>query len=1186
MRQDNGTPAAPPVADSMARALEEYLAAAEAGTAPPREQLLARYPELAEDLDACLAALRFIGRAAEGPRSVVAQVTGAEPPELASGQLGDFRLIREAGRGGMGVVYEAEQISLRRRVALKVLPFAATMDPRHLQRFHNEARAAACLHHEHIVPVYSVGSERGVHYYAMQFIDGRTLAAVIRDLQHAKPATAAKRPAARQVSKPAVGAEPPTVPHVRSAGSTVDTPAQANLSTERLGLGKDSHRRVAELGVQAALALEHAHERGIVHRDIKPGNLLLDERGSVWVTDFGLAQLQHGEGNLTLTGDLLGTLRYMSPEQALARRVPIDHRTDVYSLGATLYELLTLRPAFGGSDRQELLRQVAFEEPVAPRRLDRGIPAELETIVLKAMEKNPADRYQTAQELADDLSRFLDDHPIRARPASVARRLRKWGRRHPAWVAAVAAALTAAVVVLSAGLGWVARDRATRRQVAEQAVAAAWEESLSWQRQRRLPESLSAAQRAAELAAWGEVEEDRRRQVDARVADLKLLERLENVRLEYALTGQFDNALADRLFRAAFQEAALDVDALPAPEAGNGIRSTTVAAELAAALDHWAYVRRPVRSRDDPGWRHLLQVARVADPDPWRVRVRDELERQDPAALRKLAASEKVFGLLPATLTCLVHALRNTGAITESLALAQEMQRRHSGDFWANEDLGLMLKSWEPPDLEGAIRFCTAAVAIRPQSSGAHNNLGVALKARGKVEEAIACYRKAIALDPKFAGGHNNLGTVLQEKGQMDEAIASHKQALALDPKLAMAHTNLGVALYRKGKVDEAIACYHKAIALDPKYAHAHSNLGSALYSKGKVDEAIACHKQAIALDPKYAMAHNNLGAALRDKGKVDEAIACYHKAIALDPKYAIAHFNLGNALYHRGDLEGAIAQYRKAIRLKKDHADAHSNLGTALIMRGDVDEAIIAYRQAIQLRPDFVEGLFNLGFLLRDKGQFAEALIYLRRAHELRSTMARWPYPSAQWVKECERFLELEPHLPAILSGKAVPAHPGETAEYARLCHKKHRFVSAARLYRQAITANPGLATADNGFRYDAACAAIQAGSGAGEEAARLNDADRATLRKQALDWLRTDLQAWRDLLDREPARSAQVVARKMQHWQRDPDFNSVRRPDALARLPEAERVEWSKLWTDVAATLRRAAGRPPQPRDGDGKP
>ncbi|HKB35005.1 MAG TPA: serine/threonine-protein kinase, partial [Gemmataceae bacterium] len=200
-------------------------------------------------------------------------------------------------------------------------------------------------------------------------------------------------------------------------------------------------RAVARLGVQAAEALDYAHQLGVVHRDIKPGNLMLDGRGDVWVTDFGLAQLQQGEASLTLTGDLVGTPRYMSPEQALAKRVVIDHRTDVYSLGVTLYELLTLQPAFPGNDRQELLRQVAFEEPPLPRKASRAIPQELETIVLKAMEKNPAERYATAQELADDLRRFLEDQPVRARRPTPLQRAVKWGRRHPSLVGATGAVL-------------------------------------------------------------------------------------------------------------------------------------------------------------------------------------------------------------------------------------------------------------------------------------------------------------------------------------------------------------------------------------------------------------------------------------------------------------------------------------------------------------------------------------------------------------------------------------------------------------------------------------------------------------------------------------------------------------------------------------------------------------------------
>jgi serine/threonine protein kinase/Tfp pilus assembly protein PilF len=433
----------------LAEAVAEITDRLHAGELVDVREHLARHPELADQLRPLLGALDLLARFSssagrDGPP------TRACAAEELSGTLGDYRILREVGRGGMGVVYEAEQISLGRRVALKVLPFAATMDPRHLTRFHNEARAAACLHHGHIVPVFAVGCERGVHFYAMQLIDGQTLAEAIRALRRE---AAGVQAAGVQAAAAAAGAGEPTTPHLAGAAATAETPARVTLSTEGLRRGRGYYRKVAELGAQAAEALDYAHERGVIHRDVKPANLLLDGYGALWVTDFGLAHLQHAEGSLTMTGDLVGTLRYMSPEQALARRGVVDHRTDVYSLGATLYELLALRPAFDGQDRQELLRQIAFEEPLAPRKLDRGIPAELETIVLKAMEKNPAQRYGTAQELADDLQRYLNNEPIRARRPSLRQVAVKWARRRPAVAAlavmivlAVAGALTAAVL--------------------------------------------------------------------------------------------------------------------------------------------------------------------------------------------------------------------------------------------------------------------------------------------------------------------------------------------------------------------------------------------------------------------------------------------------------------------------------------------------------------------------------------------------------------------------------------------------------------------------------------------------------------------------------------------------------------------------------------------------------------------
>jgi eukaryotic-like serine/threonine-protein kinase len=397
------------------QAVQEYMAALETGKRLDKSAFLAQHKDIAPALAECIAGLDLVHTAGSKLRdSTPAAPASAEPPTA----LGDFRIIRELGRGGMGVVYEAIQLSLGRRVALKVLPFAASLDSRQLQRFQNEARAAAHLHHQNIVPVHGVGCERGVHFYAMQLIDGQNLASLVDDM---------RRPGHDKSRH-----EPASTPTGEFPGRTSETRSElgAQLTTLRTEKPGGFYRTITRLAAQAADALEYAHQNGIVHRDIKPANLLVDGGGNLWITDFGLALVQADVG-LTQTGDLLGTLRYMSPEQAGGPRGLIDHRTDVYSLGVTLYELLTLKPIFDGADRRALLHQIMHEEPPAPRVVDRAIPLDLETIVLKAIGKHPADRYATAREMADDLNRFLRDEPIRARRATVVQRVRKWLRRHP-----------------------------------------------------------------------------------------------------------------------------------------------------------------------------------------------------------------------------------------------------------------------------------------------------------------------------------------------------------------------------------------------------------------------------------------------------------------------------------------------------------------------------------------------------------------------------------------------------------------------------------------------------------------------------------------------------------------------------------------------------------------------------------
>jgi serine/threonine protein kinase len=549
---------------SIAVIIEELTTRLQQGEVIDIEACCRTNPEHAERLRQLLPALKMLSSL--GGESDNLTLLG-EP-------LGDFRLIRELGRGGMGVVYEAEQLSLGRRVALKVLPFAATLDAKQLRRFQNEAQAAACLHHPNIVPVHGVGCARGLHYYAMQFIEGQSLARVIEEMRAQNKPAGIAHPANLSISTP------PAAP-MMGAPALAETTPRALVSTRQSIRATAHFRAVAHVGIQAAEALDHAHEQGVVHRDIKPANLLLDGRGSLWITDFGLAQLP-SDSRLTLTGDLVGTLRYMSPEQAKGGNATLDHRTDIYSLGATLYELLTLEPALSGKNREELLCQAAASEYLPPRRLNRAVPAELETIVLKAMANEPGDRYQKVHALADDLRRWLVGTPIRARRPSWRRQLAWWGKRHRLLVA-TASVLIVAVLAFSVFDVWRGRRRIA---LLEQGVSEDIQSAENLQREGHWAEALQALERCDGRLSQGGPARLRDRVGDLR-REIALVRALEACRLELLsmASGEPDFASADQSYLEAFRDHGLEAALADVECAASLIRDSAIRIQIVAGLD-------------------------------------------------------------------------------------------------------------------------------------------------------------------------------------------------------------------------------------------------------------------------------------------------------------------------------------------------------------------------------------------------------------------------------------------------------------------------------------------------------------------------------------------------------------------------------------------------------------------------
>jgi tetratricopeptide (TPR) repeat protein len=900
------------------------------------------------------------------PESQELPPTSPATPEGPGTVIGPYKLIQEIGEGGMGTVCMAQQTEpVKRLVAIKLIK--PGMDSRQvIARFEAERQALALMDHPNIARVYDAGTTPGGRpYFVMELVKG--------------------------------------IPITRYCDEHRLTPRQ------RL-----------ELFIPLCQAIQHAHQKGIIHRDIKPSNVLIafyDSKPVPKIIDFGIAKAT----GPTLTektlvtgfGNIIGTLEYMSPEQAELNQLDIDTRSDVYLLGVLLYELLTgttplERKRLKETTLLEALRLIREEDPptpsmrlsttdeapavatnrgLEPKKLSRLVRGELDWIVMKALEKDRNRRYESASAFAADVHRYLADEPVQACPPSAWYRFRKFTRRNRR-VLAAAGLILFCIALLGGGAGWMLRDRAAREQRLTTQVELFLDDVDRLEQEQKWPEALAAARRAEAALAGGEAGDAiRQRFADAHrdLAFVAWLDRIQQNRAAF-VEGHFNDRGAERDYAAAFRDYGVDWESLPAEEAVARLRSKpALAVRVAAALEDWVLARWYL-GEGEAAWKPLIAVARAIDPDPLRDRLRaafdQQLTREVQGELHRLAESIDVKTVAPATLVCLARILKLVQLPDAALELLRKGQYANPADFWLNTELYSTFRERE--DAAETVRYASAAVAARPDSAVSHNNLGLALGHWGKLDEANAEFRKVIELDPKDAAPHCNLGIVLAKSGLPDEGIAELRKAIHLQDNAAL-HIELGQILHRQGKFEEEATEYREAIRLSMNDSRAHFNLGTVLDHQGKVDESIAELREAIRLKGDYPEAHCNLGLALQRKGELREALTEYQEALRLRMKFPEAynaHHGLGEVLCSQGKMDEGIAEYREAIRLKEDYLPSHNKLGPALLKQGKLDEALVHYKKAAVLAPNDLWARLALGsFLCDQKHDYEGAIAEFRKA-------------------------------------------------------------------------------------------------------------------------------------------------------------------------------------------------------------
>jgi serine/threonine-protein kinase len=999
-------------------------------------------------------------------------------------QIPGYEVETVLGRGGMGVVFRARHLRLNRIVALKMALAGAYATPLERQRFQQEAEAVARLRHPNIVQIYDVGDHEGRPYFTMEHVEGGSLAQKL---------SGAPQPA---------------------------SPAAALLAT-------------------LAEAVHAAHRNGIIHRDLKPANVLLTDDGHPKISDFGLARRVDGDSRLTGTGIAMGTPSYMAPEQARASAEMVRPSTDVYALGAILYELLTGRPPFRGVTAVETLQQVFSQDPVPPRRLNPEVPRDLETICLKCLHKEPAKRYASAAAFGEDLGRFREGRPIQARPVGRAERVWRWCRRNPA----AAGWLTTALVLVCLTIGggwWLDRQRSERRQESARQEGQMWSaaeamvaQAAALQEQGRWPDARAVLEKAPNLVGLT-APADLRDRVRRAQQDTELVNSLEEIRmrlLESRYNRDAPSSRGNQLYIDAFRAYGVDLKTQDPTAAVARISDSAVRKTLLVYLHDWLFHCDSELDRD-----RLRSLLNWVDEDEWRRGFRKAIARNDSAMLKGLLAAKEAPAHVPVILSRLAEMNFREGD-EDVRSLLRKAQQRYPDDFWINLQLGDAFREERPQE---AIACFRAAVAIRPTSDQAHTMLGRTLRDMGNRNEAIAAFRRAIELNPDRAGARDLVKAMTTRSG-FEEGRSVWEELLKRRPP-----------------------------EHDRWYGYAHL---CAFLEHDKLYRR-ACEdllEQFQGNEDHWTVAERNSLACLllpADKAQLERVVALVDRATAQGPKYP--HRDNGYIQFIRG-----LAEYRQ----------------------GRIEESIPRLREAAALIPNRPGPRLVLAMAEFQTGSAKEARRSLATAvcvYNWRESYANHPGSWASHVLRRQAEEMIVTDLPAFLRWEYQPEDNDERLALVGLCQHRGLFATAARLFADAFTADSQLPEAltnecrnraaregvfldrvealDTECRYCAARCAALAGSGIGEDVATVSVEERARWRQQARIWLRADLVAWSKSLANGSETDRELARRMLARWQSEPDLAGLRELPALDELPADERNDCLALWHEVRMVLQHA--------------